>query len=272
MKKNINKLKILITSISLAILTLIVVIFVACNDNNETHTQEERIYKSISTYPDNKDNPYDYIGKQHNILLNQLLISIFDYETKTGDTFKGNFDKVVSFGSKYINDNGFDTNGNYNMLKALYKNDCNFFFDLIDNQPIDISSKECIKNICRATVSMYIKNPKTSYNEYYDYIISVEKNILNGKISISPKYIENIFSFTATFRYSLYFWMNDNYFHNTQKSLWRVVGWDAVGALVGSLVGHAIDCGTIASLYAAMTDKDATVTVNAEDSTIHINY
>lgn len=266
-------------------------IFIACNENKEMKESDTFGYKTTLITPSNSANPYDTIGSRHNTLLYRLLSARATYEQQNSYSFTGRYNELLSFYSETATRFGEYvpswTSGLVNdMLTATEDRNC--FFSYIDRQNLSTQTKSVVKNIILHSVSMSINNPRIPYGNYHRYIVSVEDSILTGSINIPAQEIKSVLAFTSIFRHSMQFWLTydgefDRYNPNTpgpQYSFWGLLLGDAIGGLVGSLLGPngtVIGATLVSGLVAEkdVENGDAQVEIETDDeghTTISISY
>lgn len=270
---------------SIVMLSLTITGFTSCNnDDREENLSSLKKTVSISS---NSNNPFDTEGINHNVWLTKLLQEREEFEKKNNISFSGNKEQLFHFYYDYLLKQGESiewANHVVNEILLAEKQDNDCFIRYIDAQNLSTESKTFVKNIITTSIGMSIHNPKLSYEAYGNYIKGLESDILNGKIAISKEEMRSVLIFTSIFRHSMHFWLNYNgsfdiFEGNTPEprySFWGVVLGDAIGGLVGSLLGPkgtAAGAAIVSALVVEQDVKNGDATIEQEpDGTITVVY
>lgn len=270
---------------SIVMLSLTITGFTSCNnDDREENLSSLKKTVSISS---NSNNPFDTEGINHNVWLTKLLQEREEFEKKNNISFSGNKEQLFHFYYDYLLKQGESiewANHVVNEILLAEKQDNDCFIRYIDAQNLSTESKTFVKNIITTSIGMSIHNPKLSYETYGNYIKGLESDILNGKIAISKEEMRSVLIFTSIFRHSMHFWLNYNgsfdiFEGNTPEprySFWGVVLGDAIGGLVGSLLGPkgtAAGAAIVSALVVEQDVKNGDATIEQEpDGTITVVY
>lgn len=251
--------------ISIVMLSLTIAGFTSCN-NDDREENISPLNKSV-LISSNGDNPFDTVGIKHNVWLHKVLLEREEFEKKNGSSLYGNKEQLLCLYSDYLMKQGESVQWANDVAKEMLStekrnNDC--FLRYIDAQNLSTESKLLVRNIIETSIRMSIDNSKLPYKAYSNYIKGVERDILNDKTGISKDEMRNVLIFTSILRHSMHFWLNydgcfDIFEGDTPEprySFWSVVLGDAVGGLIGSLLGPKGTAAGAAIVSAFIIDQD----------------
>ncbi len=183
---------------------MVVALTVGCSKDvtkpENTNTITKVAKKAIKLdRPENPENPADSIG----IIHNQALAYVYQKLT-----VKKDFSKDLK--KKYVVEY-FENRYGGNLMKSIDERD--EIYRRYDNVPILALTKELpcsdvlaqvVNSIIYAAYEMKVPD---DYNTFKQKIITLEQQVLKGKIKISRTEADQLLHFTSIIRHSMWFWM-----------------------------------------------------------------
>ncbi len=173
------------------------------------------------------ENPYDYVGEQHNIGLDAIMRKFPDGINK--ENFSTG--ELQTFFGEDASSELYDTIQKYITLEDCVRGFPNVL-DLIQ----DPKAKECVAGILHEIRHAKFENIK----EFATYINTVEKRI-KDTFTLTKQDKESILSMLSVYRHSAQYWGTEYKGGYILLWSWRnffiTVTCDAVGALIGGLIG-----------------------------------
>lgn len=206
---------------------------------------------NITNGQSNSDNPYDFVGKAHNEIIqstkakldgnesNSEIVDIAYSETIKNSTFKRHINNEVEV---------------YKLTNNDVNNGIQDAMDKYENILKDIDISDASKNIISQLINkIYDANDESlTYQEFYDYVIGVEDNLVKNKSRFKERDYIILLSSTSVARYSACAWTdcsNEAKSNNSDGSWW-IVGADVVGGIIG---GAAASPGFLSSAAGAIS-------------------
>lgn len=226
----------------LSILASFLLIFNACNNENEydDSVSYQTTYKQ-DVLPANLENVYDNTGVIHNSNLNDIMK---DIKEKYGTVNNVGRENIYNITADRLVENGFfNSKGEFmkeipiSKLNAIVDDNVNFYENIIEQLNISAEAKKILIQLF-AMFKEY--SEKTNdYSIYKQNIVDIEKSVMNSN-SIEDIEKEQLLKAMSTARYSLYYWMN---FENTilkfKRPIWKYIA-VAAADLLGTLEGPAV--------------------------------
>lgn len=204
--------------------------------------------------PANNDNPYDYAGRLHNVILDDILK---DYNKS--DLNINNICDIVESKTK-ANTELIDlgaTDVDCDLLSQGVEDYTNQFSNLIESSRLSDRGKYKAKMVIDFMFDSAFSDKEISYQELYNFYVNLENDIMNDdKLNNFDK--KSLLEGCSIARYSGIFWRNYNESaksNDPKRGFW---GWLAIGAAdVGGGLLAGISTGISASSLAhTLTDPD----------------
>ena len=206
--------------------------------------------------PANNNNPYDYAGRIHNEILNEVLMEY--------DTSEINVDNICNIVESKTKKNKelIDlqaTDVNCDLLQDGVDDYTKQFVNVINSSQLSEDGKMKAKEVVNYMFEKAFSDVEISYSDLYNHYIDLERQIMNNtRLNDFDK--KSLLEGCSIARYSAYFWKNTNLNKSRksdkpQRGFW---GWLAIGAadVGGGLLGGISTGISASSLAHTLTDRD----------------
>lgn len=222
--------------------------------------------------PANPRNVYDHAGKDHNNLLDKIIVKIRkDYGSVNKPSDAQVYDiigNVLVAEGLFVNVSNFKSEIPISMLNNILKDTAGLYPKIISSLNISGTSKALIGEMFG---DLYLLvGTSDEYIDYKSVIMEKEEEIINTNIAPSEK--EKLLIATSIARYSLYYWFN---FENSSKSrpIWKylvVAGADILGGCLSG-VGTGVAASGLAVTIVDWNEKPQEPEPPVQDSTTNNN-
>ncbi|MFV0501107.1 MAG: hypothetical protein ACK5MH_05905 [Bacteroidales bacterium] len=246
------------------IATLSASFFFSCSDKEDDNynSSVERVHLSKSTSnPYYGYNPYDYVGYQHNVVLEKIkqkLIETYGTTNVEKETlYAVSIEELVEEGF-YKNEMEAQLAIPFEFIDSIVEDRDNLYINSINNSNLSLEAKELINNLFSDILEL--SETTEGYTEYRDVIINVENNIMSSTLAENEKQV--LLKSTSIARYSIYYWLRYYYIEaNAKRPFWKylAVGLaDVAGGFAGGNVGTAISASALATTLVDWNKKPDT--------------
>lgn len=248
----------------------------SCSED-ENNGEEVNVITKSSATPENKDNPYDYIGKIHNEELGKIMNEVLANNLANNKTTAQVYQIV---GGILVKDGFASSLSELSSIFPLTTFEClladtsNLYRSALNNMNLSSTVKDYM--IDSLFVSLLNQsNISDDYRDLKTTIVSLESNILSSQnINASDKTI--LLKVMSTARYSLYYWLNfaNNLSVKSKVPFSKIfvfLSFDAIGAAVGGHVGAMIASGVAGVVLEMSEDIEQQKPENPDTTNTKVN-
>lgn len=175
------------------------------------------------------ENPYNYVGEEHNIWLDSVTVHVDNYETEHNVDLSNDIPLLISVCSDYMYSKGFDTLGANKNTNNVLTNISNAYRHIIDTLNLHYSTKSELYRILNFVMEKQVDNK--GVDAMLAVIKDEERRILENQYSIPDDEKIVVLKATSTLKASLSYW-NATKMASKEKSTVVAIA-DAIGALGG---------------------------------------
>jgi|GEM_PF-2825676 len=198
--------------------------FVACENDKQDDSKKGNV--------DVLENPYNYVGKNHNVWLDSLSLHINEYELLHQTDLSDSIALLIKISSDYMFNKGFDTIGVGKNTSDILANIKNCYMSVVDTLSLSSHSKQELRRLLNFVLERQVSSQNNSSNSIISVIKDEENRIMTNQYSIPNEEKSVILSVTATMKSSIVYW--DSYVQMSSKDKGTIVALaDAIGALGG---------------------------------------
>lgn len=175
------------------------------------------------------ENPYNSVGKEHNIWLDSVTLHVNNYEEQHNVDLSYNIPLLINICSDYMYSKGFDTLGANKNTNNVLTNISNAYRHIIDTLNLHYSTKSELYRILNFVMEKQVDNK--GVDAMLAVIKDEERRILENQYSIPDDEKIVVLKATSTLKASLSYW-NATKMASKEKSTVVAIA-DAIGALGG---------------------------------------
>lgn len=178
------------------------------------------------------ENPYNYVGEEHNIWLDSVTVYVDNYETEHNVDLSNDIPLLINICSDYMYSKGFDTLGVNQNTNNVLTNISNAYRYVIDTLELTSSTKSELYRILNFVMEKQVENRGISCVDAMLAVIKDEESrILNNQYSIPDKEKVVVLRTTSTLKASLSYWESTQMASKEKGTIVAIA--DAIGALGG---------------------------------------
>ncbi len=212
-------------SLLLGVCCFMCLIFVYACDNDKEEKKEKRNNETT-------ENPYNYVGEEHNIWLDSVTVHVDNYEMEHNVDLSNDIPLLINICSDYMYSKGFDTLGVNQNTNNVLTNINNAYRHVIDTLDLNSSTKSELYRILNFVMEKQVENREiASVDAMLAIIKDEESRILNNQYSIPEEEKGIILRTTSTLKASLSYWEGTQMANNEKSTVVAIA--DAIGALGG---------------------------------------
>jgi len=196
---------------------------------------------SVNTWaqvPTNNNNPYDYVGKIHNQIVEEFLNKHSGNDLSTEEVF--NITAEIAKNNPEIKSRGFKIEkADYRAFEEAVSDFSNDLKNIVGKMNVSNKGKTRIQTLFNYFITIGTKPTKPTYSEIHNYVIQFEREVIDDA-SLSEKDKMVILCGTSTARYSSKLWIDRAETNQTVTSDGRrwwghviVIGSDIAGGIIG---------------------------------------
>lgn len=212
-------------SLLLGICCFICLFFIFACENDKDERKDKENNEII-------ENPYNYVGEEHNTWLDSVTVHVDNYETEHNVDLSNDIPLLINICSDYMYSKGFDTLGVNQNTNNVLTNIANAYRYVIDTLDLTSSSKSELYRILNFVMEKQVENKGVSCVDAMLAVIKDEESrILNNQYSIPDKEKVILLRATSTLKASLLYWEGTQMASKEKGTIVAIA--DAIGALGG---------------------------------------